>query len=92
MKFCPRCGGLMVPVKREGKVYLRCQRCGYEEEMKSSDAKSYVDKKSIEKKGAVIVESYEEKEPSEEEKEMKEDYVKQLLDNLYESESEQEED
>ncbi|WP_054841909.1 hypothetical protein [Vulcanisaeta distributa] len=83
----------MVPVKKEGKVYLRCQRCGYEEELKSSDAKSYVDKKSVEKKGAVIVESYEEKGgPSEEEKELKEDYVKQLLDNLYETESEQEED
>jgi DNA-directed RNA polymerase subunit M len=92
MKFCPRCGGLMVPVKKEGKVYLKCQRCGYEEELKSSDTKSYVDKKSVEKKSAVIVESYKEEEPSEEEKELKEDYVKQLLDNLYETESEQEED
>ncbi|MCG2863984.1 MAG: DNA-directed RNA polymerase subunit M [Vulcanisaeta sp.] len=90
MKFCPRCGGLMVPVKREGKTYLKCQRCGYEEELKSNDAKSYIDKKKVEKKGAVIVESYEEKGPSEEEKELKEDYVKQLLDNLYEEEKEQE--
>jgi DNA-directed RNA polymerase subunit M len=32
MKFCPRCGGLMVPVSREnGKVVLRCTRCGYTE-------------------------------------------------------------
>ncbi len=82
----------MVPVKREDKVYLRCQRCGYEEELSTKDAKSYVDKKSVEKRGAVIVENINEGKPTEEEKEMKEDYVKQLLDNLYESESEQEED
>ena len=29
MRFCPKCGGIMLPVKEEGKVVLRCQRCGY---------------------------------------------------------------
>ena len=33
MRFCPRCGGLMLPVRKEGnRVILRCNRCGYEEE------------------------------------------------------------
>ncbi len=31
MKFCPKCGGPMVPVKKgENKIILKCQRCGYE--------------------------------------------------------------
>ncbi|MET1100909.1 MAG: RNA polymerase [Pyrodictiaceae archaeon] len=35
MKFCPRCGSLMIPVKRERDyIILRCPRCGYEEKVK----------------------------------------------------------
>ncbi|MCC6045190.1 MAG: DNA-directed RNA polymerase subunit M [Ignisphaera sp.] len=31
MQFCPKCGGLMMPVKKEGGVVaLRCSKCGYE--------------------------------------------------------------
>lgn len=30
MKFCPKCGGLMVPAKKNGKTVLRCTKCGYE--------------------------------------------------------------
>ncbi len=30
MKFCPKCGGPMVPVKKDGEIVLKCQRCGYE--------------------------------------------------------------
>ncbi len=36
MKFCPKCGGVMVPVKQGGKVVLRCTRCGYTMEVGSS--------------------------------------------------------
>ncbi len=40
VKFCPRCGGLMIPAAREGnKVVLRCIRCGYTEEVSIEEAK-----------------------------------------------------
>ena len=41
MKYCPKCGGVMVPVKKEGKYYLRCRRCGYEIEATEEDLKEY---------------------------------------------------
>jgi len=30
MKFCPKCGGLMMPIRKDGKTVLRCTKCGYE--------------------------------------------------------------
>lgn len=27
--FCPKCGGLMVPRKKNGKTILVCSKCGY---------------------------------------------------------------
>ncbi|MDT7872948.1 MULTISPECIES: transcription factor S [unclassified Stygiolobus] len=31
MKFCPKCGSIMVPKKDGGKTLYRCPKCGYEE-------------------------------------------------------------
>ena len=39
MEYCPKCGGLMLPRRGEGRVILRCARCGYEKEV--SDRASY---------------------------------------------------
>ena len=36
MKFCPKCGSLMIPRREGDKVVLKCTRCGYEEALKSS--------------------------------------------------------
>ncbi|MCD6301311.1 MAG: hypothetical protein J7L82_04495 [Staphylothermus sp.] len=36
MRFCPKCNGLMIPVKRCHQYYLSCTRCGYEEEAEDS--------------------------------------------------------
>ncbi len=42
MRFCPRCGSLLVPAKREKDyVILRCPRCGYTEKVPLSEASSY---------------------------------------------------
>ena len=30
MKFCPKCGGVMMPAKRGEEVGVKCLRCGYE--------------------------------------------------------------
>jgi len=29
VRFCPKCGGIMLPVREGGKTILKCQRCGY---------------------------------------------------------------
>jgi len=30
-QFCPKCGGLLVPIKKEdGSTVLKCSKCGYE--------------------------------------------------------------
>ncbi|MET1129116.1 MAG: RNA polymerase [Thermoproteota archaeon] len=43
MKFCPRCGGLMVPAGRDGDVViLRCARCGETLNVTAEEAGSYV--------------------------------------------------
>ena len=42
MRFCPRCGSLMVPASREGDVVLlKCTRCGYEMRVKASELQGY---------------------------------------------------
>ncbi len=42
MRFCPRCGSLMVPASREGDVIvLRCTRCGYEMRVKATELHGY---------------------------------------------------
>ncbi|ABM80250.1 RNA polymerase [Hyperthermus butylicus] len=42
MKFCPRCGGLMIPAGREGdNVILRCTRCGYTETISAKQVTDY---------------------------------------------------
>jgi DNA-directed RNA polymerase subunit M len=39
LKFCPRCGSLMLPQVRDGKRVLVCPNCGYIEELEEG---SYV--------------------------------------------------
>lgn len=40
-RFCPRCGGLMKPVKKNDGVHLKCIRCGYEMRASAKDLKTY---------------------------------------------------
>lgn len=39
MRFCPKCGGLMVPTKKDGKKYLKCTKCGYEMSLTKKERK-----------------------------------------------------
>ncbi len=52
MKFCPKCGSVMVPVKKSSTTVLVCRSCGYEEAPDASSAKMYSLKVQIEKKPA----------------------------------------
>lgn len=42
MKFCPKCGGLLV---REGE-YLVCKKCGYKEKIKGNEGSLFTKKES----------------------------------------------
>ncbi len=37
MRFCPKCGGVMIPSKTANGVVLRCSSCGFTMNVKSSD-------------------------------------------------------
>ncbi len=30
MNFCPKCGSIMIPKKKDGRIVLVCTNCGYE--------------------------------------------------------------
>lgn len=55
MRFCPKCGGLMVPIRKNGKTYIRCTKCGFEEGIIKS--KEYVVSKTVGKDERVITTS-----------------------------------
>jgi len=86
MRFCPRDGTLLVPVRREGRTVLKCNKCGYEEEV--VEATTYRQKSIIgeDKKRGVAMEYAIRQEVDREELE---EYRKQLLENLRESEGEE---
>jgi|Deesub1362B_J571_1020462.scaffolds.fasta_scaffold49371_1 DNA-directed RNA polymerase subunit M len=41
MKFCPKCGTLLVPSKKGKKSTLKCPKCGYEERIKRAAKSEY---------------------------------------------------
>jgi len=41
LKYCPKCGGPMFPVKKGKTIYLKCRRCGYEMKATEKDLKKY---------------------------------------------------
>ncbi len=91
MKFCPKCGGMMLPKKEGSETYLQCTKCGYKMKPSERDKESYREKEVIaeEKKvGAGIVEGAI-RSMSKEERELLEDYYKQFLENYLEAEGEQ---
>ncbi len=57
MDFCPKCGNLMNPKKKDGEVVLACPNCGHEEkkEEEDSDSDSYKVVREGEKKEETAV-------------------------------------
>lgn len=55
MRFCPRDGSLLVPVKKEGRTVLRCPKCGYEEPVNEAVKTAYKSKSVVEKKNEILV-------------------------------------
>ncbi|MGC9111936.1 transcription elongation factor [Acidilobus sp.] len=88
MRFCPRCGGVMVPVKKGDKTILKCTRCGYEMALDKSSERDYkgaskADEKKVLTTTVVSKEVQQNKEESKEELEQaKEDYYELVLDEM----------
>lgn len=40
MQFCSKCGIVLVPIKKESRILLTCQKCGYESRKKSKSVSS----------------------------------------------------
>jgi len=86
VEFCPRCGSILVPQKKEGSTVLVCRRCGYQKKAEGSGYKQSetVDKKS---KTKVTVVSREEvaEGMSEEQRELLKEYYEVFLSTMEES-------
>ncbi len=85
MRFCPKDGTLMVPVKKDGHVVLRCPKCGYEVRLTERDKREYSVKTTVseDKKRGVMTATETATEIDQEELE---ELRKQLLENLQEGE------
>ncbi len=89
MKFCPKCGTMMVPVRKGNKVVLKCPKCGYEEELKgkAKDYKIEIKETSQKVKTTSIVSEKKGKGRGKEELEQeKEDYYEVFLDLMSQEE------
>lgn len=96
MRFCPKCGGLMVPTKEKERTVLKCSKCGYVMKLEKKGEyklKEEINKKSRVKTTSVISSERERVAPSIEEKEQRvEDYYEialELIQEEFEGKSEE---
>ncbi|HPR42427.1 MAG TPA: transcription factor S [Candidatus Methanofastidiosa archaeon] len=47
MEFCPDCGSLMMPSKRDGETVIVCKKCGYCRNLNTDDKSKFVVKEEI---------------------------------------------
>lgn len=93
MRFCPKCGNLMVPVRKGGRTSLRCRVCQYELTAKSGAERGYRVSHSVEKEKKVKTAKVSEpRRPlrSEEEREMIQEYYEIFLESFVEEEAAEE--
>lgn len=89
MKFCPKCGTMLIPVREEGKTYLVCSGCGYKESLREGSRYKLESKTSNESrvKTTSVVSSEKEKlRKSEELEQEKENYYEIFLELMSEEE------
>lgn len=96
MKFCPKCGNLLVPLRRDNKTVLKCRVCGYEEDVKVARAEEgYKLTHSIQEEKRVKTSKVSEEAGKplrrEEEREILQEYYEVFLESFSEEESSSEE-
>ena len=60
VKFCPKCGHILVVKEIKGKKYLTCPKCGYKEKLRSSKEVTVREKVQAERKRVVVLSKGEE--------------------------------
>lgn len=55
MRFCPKDGSLLMPVRRGETTVLRCPKCGYEEPLNETTKNAYRSRSTIERREALLV-------------------------------------
>ncbi|MCX8208597.1 MAG: transcription factor S [Sulfolobales archaeon] len=55
MKFCPKCGSLMLPKREDGKTVLACPKCGYSLRAESEYRHSQVVARRKERERLVVI-------------------------------------
>jgi DNA-directed RNA polymerase subunit M len=57
MKFCPKCGSIMVPRRENGKTVYKCPKCGYEDTNVQQSIKITTTVKHSAKEKTLVLES-----------------------------------
>ncbi|MEM1573795.1 MAG: hypothetical protein QXI49_05875 [Candidatus Methanomethylicaceae archaeon] len=92
MEFCQNCGKLLMPVKKDDKVILKCKSCGFEKDLEKSESYKIVQQvEEGKRRKMLIVEEPVKIKRKEEEKELMAEYYKVFLES-YEEETEETED
>ncbi|MEM0453887.1 MAG: DNA-directed RNA polymerase subunit M [Sulfolobales archaeon] len=89
MKFCPRCGTLMLPKKEGSKEFIKCPKCGYEESLRGKEGYKVsraVDKEVKVKTTSIVSEGGRKIRSKEEFEQEKEEYYEVFLDLMHEEE------
>ena len=93
VRFCPRCGGPMVPKKSEGdNLVLSCMRCGYEVTVSRSAINDYKLKFQVEEDKRIHTSKATEARKaglSPEEREMLQEYYEVFLESFQEESGEE---
>ncbi|MEM2245911.1 MAG: hypothetical protein QXU91_05570 [Thermofilum sp.] len=90
VEFCPKCGGLMLPKRRDGKLHLVCQACGYEVKAKKLEGYAAKEEISEEKRTKVSIFTAAAGGASEEERrQLKEEYYEVFLETMASEETEE---
>ena len=61
MRFCPRCGSLLLPKKEGGETQLVCPKCGYAEQARSGYKHAQVVNRRKEREKLVVIDEAEAK-------------------------------
>lgn len=86
MRFCPKCGGVMLPKNEGGKMLLVCRNCGYTIEVERKELTAHyrgAEKKEVKVLTTKTVSREQARKPSKEELEQaKEEYYELVLDQM----------
>lgn len=90
MMYCPRCRGIMVPIRgrsSKGKAILKCRNCGYEMEASPDVLKEYRAREGVSDEAKVLTtktigKPLQRRVSKEELEQAKEDYYELVLDQM----------